>query len=136
MTMNTVITNGCFEILHAGHAAFLSTASQLAPELIVYLNSDETVEKLKGLGHPLQPWHMRAYTLCELYSVFSVRPLEELTMTNVLLSVKPTFWVKGGDYTLDTLNQDEVAAARQVGTQIVIVPVMFDIHTSDILRRL
>ncbi len=132
----SVVTNGCFEILHAGHTSFLESARCLGDRLVVCLNSDESVRRLKGPGRPLQPWYQRAYSLLALKAVDEVRPLDSDNMVAVLSSGMFKFWVKGGDYTVETLNQDEVAAARQANTQIIIIPVLFNVHTSTLLQRL
>lgn len=134
--MITVITNGCFEVLHAGHVYLLNNARSLGDKLVVYLNSDRSIRQLKGPGRPLQPYRWRAYALSQLRCVDEVLPLDALDMTEVLAHTKAAVWVKGGDNTIATLPQGEVAAALANGIEIRFVPVVFDLHTSKILGSL
>lgn len=134
--MKTVFTNGCFEILHAGHIALLREAARRGHKLIVGLNSDESVLLLKGVGHPLQPVEARKFALESIRYVDEVVVFDEMRVTRLLLELRPNVWVKGGDYTPETLNKSEVAVAKEVGAEIVIVPKVFNVHTSDIMRKL
>jgi len=134
--MTTVFTNGCFDVMHAGHVSFLREARQLGDRLVVWLNSDESVQALKGSTRPLQPWYMRALCLTELRCVDEVRQLNSVNMAEALRSCGCQVWAKGGDYTLETLNQEEVATAKAMGIKIVIIPEVYPVHTSKILKWL
>lgn len=131
--MRVIATNGCFDVLHAGHVDILRAARRLGDWLTVGLNSDESVRKLKGSGRPLQPQTWRKMVLEELRCVNEVIIVDEDYMCRFLERVKPALWVKGGDYTLETLDQREVATARALGIDIRILPVRYDIHTKGIL---
>lgn len=131
--MKIVSTNGCFDILHAGHVAFLKAARALGDSLVVGLNSDESVRALKGPNRPIQNQEQRAMVLRELRCVDDVLIVNDTRMVNFLLRVQPNIWTKGGDYTIDTLDQEEVATANGLGIEIRILPITYDIHTTGIL---
>lgn len=131
-----VITNGCFDILHAGHVRYLEAARNLGDHLIVGVNVDWAVQALKGPGRPLNPTNDRMLVLAALQCVSYVVPIDAIRVDGFIRSMEATTWVKGGDYTTDTLDQGEVKAAREVGTEIVILPLTPGISTTGILRRL
>lgn len=135
LAMKTVLTNGCFEILHAGHIHFLSRARQLGDKLIVALNSDRSVAQLKGRSKPFQPEQWRKMALEGLCFVDEVIIFDDLRVTKVLEQVKPDVWVKGGDYTIETLDPDERAMAERLGVSIVIIPVLYHVHTSWLVNQ-
>ena len=134
--MNLVLTNGCFDILHAGHVDFLRRARELGDRLIVGINDDRAVRKLKGRSRPVNPYADRAFVLSAIRWVDQVYPLHYTDVVRFLLRMRPQIWVKGGDYTLATLNPDEVAAAKQVGAKIVILPIKYRLSTTGILKQL
>ena len=133
--MITVITNGCFDVLHAGHVAFLKDAHKLGDWLIVGLNDDASVRKLKGEGRPLQTVEMRRLVLRELKCVDEVIVVHDTDMSGFITMTQPTIWVKGGDYTLDTLDKREVATANAMHCAIKIIPVRYKVHTSQFLCK-
>ena len=132
--MKIVATNGCFDVLHAGHIAFLKAARALGDHLIVGVNSDAAVRKLKGPHRPLQNEDARMFAVAGVRWVDDVHLVDDVRVDQWLDKVKPDIWVKGGDYTLESLNADEVATARKNGTEIKIIPEVFDVHTSDLHR--
>ena len=93
-----VFTNGCFDILHAGHIQYLETAAQLGDRLIIAVNSDDSVRKLKGESRPINVLASRLYLLASLSCVDAVFPFTEETPLEVILQLKPDVLVKGGDY--------------------------------------
>ena len=101
-----VFTNGCFDILHAGHIDYLSRASDLGDILIIGINSDESVKRLKGNGRPLQNLNSRCMVLASLFYVDAVIPFAEDTPYELICSVKPEVLIKGGDY-----KEDEIVGA-------------------------
>ena len=130
-----VATGGCFDLLHAGHVATLQAARSLGDALVVCLNSDESVRRLKGPERPLQPSRDRARILCALSCVDAVLVFEEDTPLQVLRELRPHVWVKGGDYTDQTL--PEAAAIAAWGGQVVAVPYLPERSTSrlvDVMR--
>lgn len=131
-----VFTNGIFDILHAGHVRYLEAARNLGDMLIVAVNDDESTRKLKGEGRPINPLADRMTVLAALSSVSCVVPLRD-TLNVVLLNfIKPTVWVKGGDYTLETLNLTERALADNLGVQIQILPLSNGYSTTSTLRKI
>jgi D-beta-D-heptose 7-phosphate kinase/D-beta-D-heptose 1-phosphate adenosyltransferase len=96
--LKVVFTNGCFDVLHLGHVHYLSEARRLGDLLVVGLNSDESVKRLKGEGRPVMPQADRAGVLCALSSVDYVCIFEEDTPDALIRLVSPDVLVKGGDY--------------------------------------
>ena len=98
-----VFTNGCFDILHRGHVTYLSEARKLGDLLVIGLNSDESVKRLKGPERPINKEEDRAYVLSQLKSVDFVEIFTEDTPLNLILKVKPKVLVKGGDWKIDQI---------------------------------
>jgi D-beta-D-heptose 7-phosphate kinase/D-beta-D-heptose 1-phosphate adenosyltransferase len=96
-----VFTNGCFDIIHAGHVGYLAEARKLGDRLIVAINDDDSVKRLKGSGRPINPVDRRAAVLAGLEAVDWVVSYSEDTPEELLTSLKPNILVKGGDYTID-----------------------------------
>jgi rfaE bifunctional protein nucleotidyltransferase chain/domain len=131
-----VVTNGCFDLLHRGHVTYLEQARNLGDALLVGLNSDESVRQLKGPGRPLNSQQDRAAVLAALESVSGVCIFEETTATRFLAAAQPDIYVKGGDYTLATLNQDERRVVEQAGGKIFIFPLVPGKSTTALLQKL
>ncbi|HJQ02929.1 MAG TPA: D-glycero-beta-D-manno-heptose 1-phosphate adenylyltransferase [Jatrophihabitans sp.] len=128
-----VATGGCFDLLHAGHIAALREARELGDRLVVCLNSDASVRRLKGAGRPLQPQRDRAEVLRALSCVDDVVIFDEDTPAEVLRRVRPDLWVKGGDYTGAEL--PEAAILAEWGGQVVIVPYLQGRSTSALVEQ-
>jgi D-glycero-beta-D-manno-heptose 1-phosphate adenylyltransferase len=131
-----VVTNGCFDLLHVGHVTYLETARRHGDALLVGLNGDESVRQLKGPDRPVTPEDDRAAVLAALESVDGVCIFAEPTATRFLAAAQPDVYVKGGDYTLNTLNQDERRAVEGAGGRIVIVPWVPGRSTTALLKKL
>jgi D-beta-D-heptose 7-phosphate kinase/D-beta-D-heptose 1-phosphate adenosyltransferase len=128
-----IFTNGCFDILHAGHIHVLNTCTQLEKNyaLIVGLNADDSVKRLKGPERPKNTYADRALLLASLYAVDAVIGFEEDTPIKLIQSIKPDILVKGGDYT-----EDAIAGANEVkqgGGRIVIIPLLAGYSTTNII---
>ena len=117
-----VVTNGCFDILHLGHVTHLESARQFGDALLVGVNGDDATRQLKGADRPVNPESDRAAVLAALASVDGVCVFVDKTAIKFLSAARPDIYVKGGDYTLETLNQDERRAVEQAGGKIVIIP--------------
>lgn len=134
--MAIVFTNGCFDIITPAHISVLQCASMCGiHRVIVGLNSDISVSALKGPTRPLNCQEDRERVLRGFPYVGDVIIFSEPTVTRLLQEVKPTIWMKGGDYTVDTLNPEEVAAARSIGCQIHFAPKIRTNSTTDVLER-
>lgn len=129
-----VFTNGCFDLLHPGHIRSLEHARQLGDVLIVGLNSDASVRRLKGEGRPAIPERERAEILAALETVDAVVIFDEPTPHEVIARLLPDVLVKGGDWPGDQIvGREEVEAA---GGRVVSVPVVPGYSTTEILRKI
>lgn len=129
-----VFTNGCFDILHAGHAHMLEAARSLGDVLIVGVNSDSSVTALKGTSRPINPQEQRCAVLAALESVDFVVIFEELDPLRVIKALKPQVLAKGGDWTPEKIvGRDVVEAA---GGRVVSISLMEGISTTDIIKRM
>jgi rfaE bifunctional protein nucleotidyltransferase chain/domain len=131
-----VVTNGCFDILHLGHVTYLETARNFGDALLVGVNSDAAVRGLKGAGRPVNSETDRESVLAALQSVDGVCIFADTTATKFLAAVQPDIYIKGGDYTLDTLNQDEHHAVESAGGKIVLVPFVPGKSTTSLLEKI
>ncbi|HJT45425.1 MAG TPA: adenylyltransferase/cytidyltransferase family protein [Chthoniobacterales bacterium] len=130
-----VATNGCFDLLHLGHVRYLKAAHSLGDILVVGLNGDQSVRDLKGTGRPLNRERDRAELLAALESVDLIAIFPELRATRFIELAMPDVYVKGGDYTSETLNAEERAALQKIGTQIEIIPFEKGYSTSGLLEK-
>ena len=126
-----VATGGCFDLLHAGHVATLQAARALGDCLVVCLNSDESVRRLKGPGRPLVPQADRARVLAALGCVDDVVVFEEDTPQEALRRIRPQVWAKGGDYAGAEL--PEAALLREWGGQAVVLPYLEGRSTTSLV---
>jgi rfaE bifunctional protein nucleotidyltransferase chain/domain len=131
-----VVTNGCFDLLHAGHVTYLEDARSRGDTLLIGLNGDNAVRILKGAGRPINSEQDRATVLAALQSVDGVCIFAEPTATRFLAHAQPDIYVKGGDYTLDTLNQDERKTVEKAGGKIVIIPFVPGKSTTATLAKI
>lgn len=130
-----VVTNGCFDILHAGHVEYLERARSLGDVLLIGLNGDGSVRELKGPGRPLNPEADRARVLGGLQCVDAVVVFPEKRATRFLAAAEPDIYVKGGDYTLDTLDVDERRAVEGAGGRIAFIAFLEGRSTTRILEK-
>jgi D-beta-D-heptose 7-phosphate kinase / D-beta-D-heptose 1-phosphate adenosyltransferase len=128
-----VTTNGCFDILHAGHLATLRAAKEMGDTLVVLVNDDDSVRRLKGASRPLVPAADRAELVAALEPVDFVVLFSEDTPVRALGAIRPAVHVKGGDYTAADL--PETAAVEAGGGEVVIVPLVPGRSTSGIAGR-
>lgn len=130
---NVVFTNGCFDIIHAGHIDYLSKARNLGEVLVVGLNSDKSVRRLKGPQRPINDVDARSKVLASLFFVDYVIVFEEDTPLNLIKSVRPDILVKGGDYTRDTVVGADFV--ESYGGKVVILPLLKGYSTTSILNK-
>lgn len=131
-----VVTNGCFDILHLGHATYLQQAREQGDALLVGLTSDANVRQLKGSGRPVNSEHDRAGVMAALESVSAVYVFPELDARRFLELVQPDVYVKGGDYTIDTINQDERRLLEKMAVRIVLLGNVPGKSTTGILEKI
>lgn len=124
------LTNGCFDLLHAGHVRLLQDSAAQSDRLIVAINSDASVRRLKGEQRPLMPVPQRVEVLSALECVDAVVVYDDDTPLDVIEKVCPDFLIKGGDYTVSTVVGADVVHAY--GGQVVLVPLVKDISTSQL----
>ena len=131
-----VATNGCFDLLHVGHVRYLQAARALGDALAVGLNSDRSVRELKGKGRPITEEQDRAEILAALECVDLVAVFPELRAMKFIAASEPNVYVKGGDYTAETLNEEERKVLKQVGAEIRIIPFEAGYSTSGLLEQI
>ena len=129
-----VFTNGCFDIIHAGHVRYLTAAKNFGDVLIVGLNDDESVRRLKGASRPINSQDDRAEVLLGLKAVDHVIFFGEQTAENLIAEVKPDVYVKGGDYTLDTLPEAKIV--QSYGGRVEFVNLVAGRSTTKIVEKI
>jgi rfaE bifunctional protein nucleotidyltransferase chain/domain/rfaE bifunctional protein kinase chain/domain len=129
-----VFTNGCFDVLHRGHIGYLVQARQLGEVLIVAVNSDESVRRLKGPGRPVNPQEDRAGVLAALGCVDHVIIFDDDSPTDLLEAIRPDVYVKGGDYTPELIPEAELVYA--LGGDVQTLAYLPDRSTSAIIERI
>ncbi len=129
-------TNGCFDLLHIGHLKYLQEAKRLGDLLIIGLNSDASVKKLKGPERPIQSQDERAEILSSLEFVDYIIIFPEQSVEKYLLELKPNIYVKGGDYNPETINQEERKVILSYDGEIKFIPFVEGKSTSKIIERI
>lgn len=129
-----VFTNGCFDILHRGHVTFLNQAKALGDILIIGLNTDESIRKVKGCGRPINSLEDRVAVLSALHSVSYLVAFEEDSPVGILKILKPDIFVKGGTYTMDSLPEGELV--ESLGGEVRIIPFATDLSTTKLIEKI
>jgi rfaE bifunctional protein nucleotidyltransferase chain/domain len=129
-----ILANGCFDLVHAGHVRYLSGAKALGGELLVAINSDEQVRKLKGDRRPIISDQERAEIVAAFRFVDAVTIFNEPTVEEIIRTVRPDFHAKGTDYTTDSVPEREIV--REFGGQVAIVGDPKDHSSTELLRTL
>ncbi|GIV10263.1 MAG: ADP-heptose synthase [Fimbriimonadales bacterium] len=132
--LQTVLTNGCFDLLHVGHLRYLQEARRLGDLLVVGVNSDESVRRLKGDPRPFVPEAERAELVAGLECVDYVTFFHEPTAIELVKLVQPTYYAKGGDYTEQDLPEAETVIAH--GGFVVILPLQPERSTSALVQKI
>ncbi len=129
-----IFTNGCFDLLHPGHIDYLEKAKALGDRLIIGLNDDDSIRRLKGNNRPVNPLADRAAMLAALRAVDMVVPFSEDTPLKLIFTLQPDVLVKGGDYRAnDIVGAREV---RQYGGRVVIMPFIDGHSTTGLIQRI
>lgn len=129
-----VFTNGCFDIIHAGHIAYLNEAKKLGDILIVGVNSDESVKRLKGQNRPIISEKDRAYIVANIKSVDYAVIFNEDTPYNLIKEIKPDFLVKGGDYNEKNVIGSDIV--KSSGGKLVLIKFIEGKSTSSIIKTI
>jgi rfaE bifunctional protein nucleotidyltransferase chain/domain len=131
--LSLVFTNGCFDVLHAGHIHLLERARAFGDFLVVGLNADSSVSLLKGPARPVMPLSSRALCLASLRQVDMVVPFEEPTPAELIRAIHPDVLVKGGDYDASSVVGADLVVST--GGRVEIVPLLDGFSTTSILER-
>ena len=131
-----VLTNGCFDLVHAGHIYSLEKAAALGDELWVALNSDASVRKIKGINRPIYSQNERAYLLGALEAVNLTFFFDSTNLAQEIKRLRPDFYAKSGDYSLDNLNTEEHKALEEANTKICFVPFLEGFSTSRTVKSI
>lgn len=129
-----VFTNGCFDIIHAGHVRYLSEAKKLGDCLIVGLNSDRSVQELKGPTRPLNHQEDRAEVVAALAAVDYVVIFDERTAESLVNEVKPDIYVKGGDYRIQDIPEAKIVASN--GGKTILIPEVPGRSSTNIIKKI
>ena len=131
-----VATNGCFDLLHVGHVRYLQAARALGDILVVGLNGDRSVHELKGTGRPITTENDRAEILASLDCVDLVTIFPEIRATKFLAAARPAVYVKGGDYTPRTLDEEELRVLKEIEAAIRLIPFETGYSTSGLIEQI
>lgn len=129
-----VFTNGCFDILHAGHVSYLNRAKALGDILMIGVNSDDSIRRLKGSTRPINPLEDRIQVLSGLGCVDHLIAFDEDTPSNLIRTLRPDVYVKGGDYTKETL--PEAPLVEELGGVVELLPFVENRSTTSIIERI
>lgn len=131
-----VLTNGCFDILHAGHVRYLTEARKLGGALVVAVNSDRSVRALKGESRPINNQDDRAEVIAALKPVDQVIIFDDLRVDQVIREIRPHIWVKGGDVSIGSLPQNEKQALEDCQVEIKILPFLEGRSTTGVIEKI
>lgn len=131
-----VVTNGCFDLLHRGHAEYLTRAAALGDALLVLVNSDRSVKMLKGSDRPVNTAEDRAFLLGSLKSVSKTVIFDSARCDAELAALAPDIYTKAGDYTLETLDPAERDALQKAGSKIIFLPFIPGHSTTATIAKL
>lgn len=131
-----VLTNGCFDLLHPGHLSYLRAAKERGDVLWIALNGDKSVQALKGLTRPVMLEAERAYMLAGLEVIDGIVIFDTMRLDKEILALSPDVYVKAGDYTLETLNEQERLALEQVSARVEFIPFLEGYSTTGLIQKI
>jgi len=134
MKKKIVFTNGCFDIIHLGHINYLSKAADLGTILIIGLNTDASVKRLKGIGRPVNDEDARAQNLAALFFVDAIILFDEDTPYNLIKKVKPDILVKGSDYNSEDIVGHDIV--KENGGAVVTIDLLPGYSTTSIIQKI
>lgn len=130
------VTNGCFDLLHRGHVEYLDSARRAADALLVLVNSDNSVRALKGPSRPVNDEFSRAFVLSGLAAVDATVIFDAERCTAELSALQPDVYIKGGDYTVETLNPEERQVLQDAGAEIIFIPFVNGFSTTNTIEKM
>jgi rfaE bifunctional protein nucleotidyltransferase chain/domain len=131
--MRIGLCTGCFDVLHIGHIRLFKYASEISDKVIVGINSDVSIKQIKGKNRPINNQDIRAEFLLSLKYVSEVIIFDELTPKILIGNLKPTFFIKGGDRTIEVLKED---CKFSPDTEIIRVDYISEFSTTNILKKI
>ena len=133
-----VFTNGCFDILHIGHVNYLKKSKELGDILIVGLNSDSSVKRLKGANRPINSEENRAAVLEALEFVDYIYVFDDTTPLEIISKIHPNIYTKGGDYKMDCIIGPNIGSKviENYGGKVILIPIEYDISTTGIINKI
>ena len=132
--MKVSFTNGCFDILHLGHLEILTKSKEFGDRLIVAVNSDESVRKLKGVKRPVNDFHTRSHILASFSFVDYVVEFSDDTPKKLIQIIKPDFLIKGGDYKKKDIVGNDIVSSY--GGETIIIPLIDGLSTTNTINKL
>jgi D-beta-D-heptose 7-phosphate kinase / D-beta-D-heptose 1-phosphate adenosyltransferase len=129
-----VFTNGCFDILHRGHVNFLNKAKDFGDVLIVGINSDKSISRIKGKDRPINSLEDRIAVLAALHHITYLISFDEDTPEEIIRALKPDVFVKGGNYMVDSI--PEASLVKQLGGEVRIIPFALKRSTTQLIKRI
>jgi len=133
-TQSIVFTNGCFDILHPGHIDYLSKAAQLGDVLVVGLNTDRSVSRIKGPDRPINNQDARAVMLAALFFVDAVILFDEDTPLSLITTIQPDVLVKGGDYRAEEIVGNDIVCAKN--GKVIVIDLLPDYSTTNMIQKM
>ena len=131
-----VLTNGCFDILHRGHVEYLNQSKKLGDILVIGINSDASIKKIKGNDRPVNNEFDRAFILENLKCVDYVFIFDDINFQESILKIRPNVYTKAGDYTLDNMNILEKNALVEVNSKIQFMPFIENFSTTKTINKI
>ena len=131
-----VMTNGCFDLLHPGHMDYLNKARAEGDALLVLINSDSSLKDLKGPQRPVINEQHRAYMLASMEAVDAVHIFSTPDCTMQIREIAPDIYVKGGDYTVETINQDERVVLEEINCEPRFLSFVDGFSTSELISKI
>lgn len=130
------ITNGCFDIMHRGHAQYLYNAATHADAMLVLINGDDSISRLKGPSRPIVKEENRTYMLASLECIDGVLVFNDKRATKFFELLKPDVYIKGADYTEETLDREEYAALKEAGAKFEFIEFVPGCSTSILVEKI
>ena len=133
--LKLAFTNGCFDILHRGHVEYLYNARLQGDKLVIALNSDVSVQSLKGPGRPINSEYDRALIIASLFFVDAVVIFNNTRCNKIISELSPDIYVKGGDYNVDNIDESEKKALLEAGSKMAFISLTEGYSTTSVIKK-